>query len=75
MPSPSLMRALQQCPPDKQVLTLMRELQPPEKDIIELVQKARSNLGPMIAKLQLKKAKVIPYGSAVNGLFTMGEFE
>lgn len=52
---------------------LMREIQTPEKDINDMIQKVKSDLGPLLPKLGLKKPKVILYGSAVNGLFTFGE--
>lgn len=60
--------------PTNPILELLKLHQVAEKDILEYVNKAKSDLGLMFAAIGMSKAyKLIPYGSAVNGLFTEGK--
>ena len=55
------------------VLSLMRQAQVPEKQIQEYIQVVKSDLGVELATNLKCGYKVIPYGSAVTGLFTQGK--
>lgn len=58
--------------PGSYVLTMLKQAQLTDKEIDQLIHRIKSDLGQEFAELGLKNYKVIPYGSAVTGLFTNG---
>lgn len=56
------------------VLALLRKTQVPEKEIQACIHSLKSELGVVFAAIGLSGYKIIPYGSAVTGLFTNGEY-
>lgn len=54
------------------VLDVLKKAQVTEKEIDEFIHLVKSDLGQVFVEIGLRKYKVIPYGSAVTGLFTNG---
>lgn len=56
------------------VLSMLKQAQVPEKQILEFIHTVKSDLGVDLSAIGLGGSyRTIPYGSAVTGLFTNGK--
>lgn len=57
------------------LLGLLRETQVSEENVYQFIQSAKSDLGMELGPImEQRNYRVIPYGSAITGLFTNGTF-